>query len=101
MYLPDTDVVSELRRLHPHPPVARWVEQLDAEELCLSAVTIGEIQAGIELSREQDVAKAEELEASLSAVLVSYNILPMSAAVFREWARRGTYETSTSSGSGS
>ncbi|MDE0081759.1 MAG: type II toxin-antitoxin system VapC family toxin [Gammaproteobacteria bacterium] len=87
MYLLDTNVVSELRRLQPHPAVVRWVEQLDAEELFLSAVTIGEIQAGIELTREQDVAKAEELEAWLSAVLVSYNILPMSAAVFRERAR--------------
>ena len=34
-----------------------------ADELFLSAVTVGEIQAGIELTREQDVAKAEELEA--------------------------------------
>ena len=60
---------------------------MDAQELFLSAATIGEIQAGIEFTREQDGAKAEELEAWLSAVLVSYNILPMSAAVFREWAR--------------
>ncbi len=57
------------------------------EELFLSAVTVGEIQAGIELTREQDAAKAEELEAWLSAVLVSYNVLPMNAATFREWAR--------------
>lgn len=88
MYLLDKNVVSELRRLHPHPTVVRWVEQAHARELFLSAVTVGEIQAGIEFTREQDVAKAEELEAWLSAVLVSYNILPMNAAVFREWARR-------------
>ena len=87
MYLLDTNVVSELRRLHPHPTVVRWVERVDAKELFLSAVTVGEIQAGIEFTREQDAAKAEELEAWLSAVLVSYNILPMNAAVFREWAR--------------
>ena len=53
----------------------------------LSAVTVGEIQAGIEFTREQDVAKAEEPEVWLGAVPVSYNILPMNAAVFREWAR--------------
>ena len=87
MYLLDTNVVSELRRFHPNPAVVRWVKQVDAEELFLSAVTVGEIQAGIEFTREQDVAKADELEAWLSAVLVSYNILPMNAAVFREWAR--------------
>lgn len=87
MYLLDTNVVSELRRFHPHPSVVRWIEDVSAEELFLSAVTIGEIQAGIELTREQDVAKAEELEAWLSAVLVSYNVLPMNADAFREWAR--------------
>ncbi|MDE2887324.1 MAG: type II toxin-antitoxin system VapC family toxin [Gemmatimonadota bacterium] len=87
MYLLDTNVVSELRRVHPHPGVVRWIEQVAAEDLFLSAVTVGEIQAGIELTREQDVAKAEELEAWLSAVLVSYNVLPVNATTFREWAR--------------
>ena len=58
-----------------------------ADELFLSAVTVGEIQVGIELTREQDIAKAQELEAWLSAVLVSYNVLPMNAATFRQWAR--------------
>ncbi|MYD94090.1 MAG: type II toxin-antitoxin system VapC family toxin [Chloroflexi bacterium] len=55
--------VSELRRLHPHPTVVRWVEQVDAEELFLSAVPVGEIQAGIEFRREQGAAKVGELEA--------------------------------------
>ena len=58
-----------------------------ADELLLSAVTVGEIQAGIEFTREQDMAKAEELEAWLSAVLVSYSVLPMNADTFRAWAR--------------
>ena len=87
MYLLDTNVVSELRRPHPHPTVVRWIEEVAADELFLSAVTVGEIQAGIELTREQDVAKAEELETWLSAVLASYNVLPMNATTFREWAR--------------
>ena len=87
MYLLDTNVVSELRRPHPHPAVVGWIEKVAADELFLSAVTVGEIQAGIELTREQDAVKAEELEAWLGAVLVSYNVLPMNAATFREWAR--------------
>jgi len=62
-------------------PISYW------HELLLSAVTVGEIQAGIELTREQDIAKAEELEAWLRAVLVSYSVLPMNADTFREWAR--------------
>ena len=58
-----------------------------AEQLFVSAVTVGEIQAGIEITREQDEAKAEELEAWLDKVLVSYGVLPMDARAFREWAR--------------
>ena len=53
----------------------------------MSAVTVGEIQAGIEITREQDVTKAEELEVWLDKVLASYSILPMDAPTFREWAR--------------
>ena len=87
MYLLDTNLVSELRRLHPPPTVVRRVEQVDAEELFLSPATVGEIQAGIGFTCEQDIANAEEVEVWLSAVPVSYNILPMNAAAFREWAR--------------
>ena len=85
MYPLATDIVSELRRPHPHPVVVRWIEEVAADELFLSVVTVGEIQAGIELTREQDVTKAEELEAWLNAVLLSYNVLPLNAATFREW----------------
>ena len=58
-----------------------------SQQLFVSAVTIGEIQAGIEITREQDEARAEELEAWLDKVLVSYGVLPMDAPAFREWAR--------------
>ena len=53
----------------------------------MSAVTVGEIQAGIEITREQDTAKAEELEVWLDRVLASYGVLPMDAPTFRQWAR--------------
>ena len=43
--------------------------------------------SGIEITREQDEAKAEELEAWLDKVLASYGVLPMDAPAFREWAR--------------
>ena len=60
---------------------------MSAEQLFVSAVTVGEIQAGIEITREQDEAKAEELEVWLDKVLASYSVLPMDAPAFREWAR--------------
>ena len=53
----------------------------------MSAVTVGEIQAGIEITREQDAAKAEELEVWLDKVLASYGVLPLDAPTFRQWAR--------------
>lgn len=87
MYLLDTNIVSELRRPRPHQAVLNWIAEVPAEQLFLSAVTVGEIQAGIEITREQDTAKAEELEAWLDQVVASYGVLPMDAAAFREWAR--------------
>ncbi len=86
MYLLDTTVVSELRRPRPHGAVLDWIAGVQAEQLFVSAVTVGEIQAGIESTREQDEAEAEELEAWLDRVLASYGVLPMDAPTFREWA---------------
>lgn len=87
MYLLDTNVVSELRSPRPHGAVLDWIADVPAELLFVSAVTIGEIQAGTEITREQDEAKADELENWLDKVLASYSVLPMDAAAFREWAR--------------
>ena len=42
---------------------------------------------GIEITREQDLVKAEELEGWLEQVLATYSVLALDAAVFREWAR--------------
>lgn len=87
MYLLDTNVVSELRKPKPHGAVLAWFAGLEDVQLHLSAVTIGEIQAGIELTREQAPAKALELEAWLEMVATSYNVLPMDAQTFRAWAQ--------------
>jgi predicted nucleic acid-binding protein len=87
MFLLDTNVVSELRKPRPHGGVVAWLESVDDAKLFLSAVTLGEIQAGIELTREQDQGKAADIEAWLELVAAAYNVLPMDAAVFRDWAR--------------
>lgn len=87
MYLLDTNVVSELRKPKPHGAVLQWIQEAADADLHVSAVTLGEIQAGIELTREQDVGKAAELEQWLELVSKSFNVLPMDAPAFREWAR--------------
>ena len=87
MYLLDTNVVSELRRPRPNPEVVHWVEGLDEDQMFLSAVTIGEIQAGIEMVRARDRKKADELSAWLADVIATHQVLPMDVPAFREWAR--------------
>jgi predicted nucleic acid-binding protein len=87
VYLLDTNVVSELRRPRPHGAVLAWLREVSDSEIHLSAVTIGELQAGIEITREQDPAKAVEIEAWLDQVAETYNILPMDARTFRSWSR--------------
>jgi predicted nucleic acid-binding protein len=86
-YLLDTNVVSELRRARPHGGVVAWLQSVDDSQLFVCAVTLGEIQAGIEMTREQDPHKAEALEAWLELVAGAYNVLPMDAPAFRAWAR--------------
>jgi len=83
----DTNVVSELRRPRPHGGVLAWLATVDDADLHLASVTVGEIQAGIELSREQDARKAEEIEQWLNRVCDTFRILPMDGPAFRCWAR--------------
>jgi toxin FitB len=87
VYLLDTNVVSELRRPRPHGAILAWLRAVSDTEIHLSAVTIGELQAGIEMTREQYPTKAGEIELWLEQVVQTYNILPMDAGIFRAWAR--------------
>lgn len=87
MYLLDTNVISELRKVRPHGAVVAWLEAVADEDIYLSAITLGEIQAGIEITREQDAIKAADIEAWADQVAATYNVLPMDAATFRVWAK--------------
>ena len=89
MYLLDTNVVSELRRPRPHPAALSWIDEVDEVDLYLCAVTIGEIQAEIEITKEQDAGKALELDQWLGRVLNTYQVLPVDAAAFRKWSCLG------------
>jgi toxin FitB len=87
VFLLDTNVVSELRKPRPHGAVLTWLRDADEAALHLSAVTLGEIQAGIELTRTQDAAKAQEIEGWLDALAASMQVLPIDGPTFRAWAR--------------
>jgi len=62
-YLLDANVISEVRKLKPHGAVVEWLSGLASEQMFLSAVTLGEMQSGIERTKRQDGKKAQEIEA--------------------------------------
>ena len=87
MYLLDTNVVSELRRPKPHGAVLAWLASVDERDLYLSSFSLGEIQRGIEITRQQDATKAQSLELWLDQLASSLEVLVLDAEVMREWAR--------------
>jgi toxin FitB len=86
-YLIDTNVVSEMRKPKPHGGAFAWLQSLELGQLFFSAVTFGEIQRGVELTRQQDAVKANEIEAWAARLERASQVLPMDTACFREYAR--------------
>ena len=86
MYLVDTCSVSELRKPRPHLLATTWLSSVPDRDLFLSAVTIGELQAGVEILRARDPLRAAGLEAWVDQIASLWNILPMDAKIFRRWA---------------
>ena len=87
MFLLDTNVVAELRKAKPHGGVLAWLKATAESELFISAVTLGEIQRGIELTRDQNATKAFEISQWADRLSNAYNILPMDTTTFRLWAK--------------
>ena len=81
MYLLDTVVLSELRKSPPrrNPHVVSWLASVSPDELFISAISIGEIERGIERQRSVDPAFAAALAEWLDVVLRNYGerILPL------------------------
>ena len=88
MYLLDTNVVSELRQPRPNQAVLAWLDGVASEDLFFSAMTIAEIQRGIEKCRLEDPDKARELTEWLeSRLLAGFEVLSFDARAAREWGR--------------
>jgi predicted nucleic acid-binding protein len=60
---------------------------MEEARLFVPAVTLGELQVGIEKTRRQDPLKAEEIERWVDQLAATYEVLPMDAPCFRECAR--------------
>ena len=87
MYLLDTNVISELGRPRPHASVIAWLSGTAPDQVFISAVTLGELQAGVENARQQDTGRAELIESWIDRVAASYNVLPMDGSAFRCWGK--------------
>ena len=86
-YLLDTNVVSEARKPKPHGAVVAWLGSLREDQLFVSAVTMWELEAGVELTRDQDPEKTAEIELWIDRVAEAYEFVPMDSRCFREWGR--------------
>ncbi len=86
-YLLDSNVVSELRKNRPHGAVLAWLGETQSEEICIPAIVLGELQAGAEITRRQDSAKAAELDHWIDEIAQTWQVLPMDGQIAREWGR--------------
>lgn len=87
MYLLDTNIISETRKPRPHPAVLQWISTVDAAAMFLAAVTLGELQKGVEITGRQDLQKAAEIGIWIDLIAQGYEIIPAGEQIFREWAR--------------
>ncbi|MSQ53595.1 MAG: type II toxin-antitoxin system VapC family toxin [Betaproteobacteria bacterium] len=94
MYLLDTNVVSELRKIRPgraDAGVARWAEVTDANDMYLSAITIQELEIGVLLIERRDPIQGAIFRSWLDGhVLTAFSgrILAIDTAVARRGALR-------------
>ena len=93
MYLLDTNVVSELRKVRlgkADVHVARWADALDAADLYLSVITLQELEIGVLLAEHRDPSRGAVLRAWLhSQVLPAFagRVLAVDTAIAQRSAR--------------
>lgn len=93
MYLLDTNVVSELRKVRAGKAdqhVAEWADSVDADDLYLSVMTIHELEVGVLLAERRDPPQGAVYRAWLNGhVLTAFadRILAVDAVVAQRSAR--------------
>ena len=89
MILLDTVVLSELRKVRPNAGVVAYLKKQAADAIFISALTIGEIEAGIERQRSQNMEFATEWEQWLVVMELQFAhcILPVTPAIAKLWGR--------------
>ena len=89
VFLLDTNVVSELRRPRPQQAVIDWISDVPARPTCSCRLSrLERYRLGIEITREQDAIQSGGTGGVARPLYwLSYGVLAMDAAAFREWAR--------------
>lgn len=93
MYLLDTNVVSELRKIRlgkADSHVALWADSVDSADLYLSAITIQELEIGVLLAERRDPSRGAVFRTWMNShVLPAFHgrILVVDAAVAQRSAQ--------------
>ena len=89
MILLDTVVLSELRKSLPNAGVLAYLQAQPADSVFISALTVGEIEAGIERQRSANPAFAAEQAQWLAQMEMQFAafILPVTPAIAKLWGR--------------
>jgi predicted nucleic acid-binding protein len=93
MYLLDTNLISELRKLRQrtaNPGLVAWADSVSPQDLYLSAITIEELERGVLLAAHRDPPKGLALRSWLEhQVLPAFEgrIIPVDTAVARRSAK--------------
>ena len=92
MYLLDTNVVSELRKVksgRADPNVTRWAGRVLTPELYLSVVTVQELEHGVLLKERRDATQGALLRTWLDAQVIpafAGRLLPVTVPIARQCA---------------
>ena len=89
-YLLDTSVISEVGKgKQSDPNVATWYDSMQPESLCISALVIGEIRAGVEKLRDRQAERAAAFERRLVLVIDLYadRIIGIDRRIAEQWGR--------------
>jgi toxin FitB len=88
-YLLDTNVISETRRAKANPNVTAFIDAAPANELFVSALTVGELWKGVALKRRTDKPAGDQLAGWVQGIETQFanQVLPVDAAVARIWGQ--------------
>jgi toxin FitB len=86
-YLLDTNVISEVRKLRPHPQVTAFLASDSAQATCISVMTLGELRKGVKAKAKSDPSGAAALTLWIDELerQFSERILAVDVKVSRIW----------------